>query len=438
MEGTGSSFHFTVRFGLPTGPVAERIPETFENLAGLRVLVVDDNATNRRILEEILTSWRLKPSSADSGPTALQMVARAREAGEAYALILLDCNMPVMDGFQFAAELKERPAPDSATIMMLTSSGQRGDAVRCRELGISAYLTKPVRQSSLLDAIMTVLGKTSTGASPPLVTRHLLPKRRRSLRILLAEDNAVNRKIAVAMLGKRGHTVATVSDGQAAVTAFEGETVQPFDLILMDVQMPVMDGLKATALIREKERGTGRHIPIIALTAHAMKGDREICLEAGMDGYITKPLNEKELCAAMDQAMQEKADPARRPARAAGGGTGGRALFDPEQALVCVDGDRELLSEVAGLFWDECPRLLAEIHDAAESGDCAALERAAHRLKGSVSNFGARSASALAMKLEMMGRGRNLEGAAEAAAGLVEELELLKDALNDFVGRKRT
>jgi signal transduction histidine kinase/DNA-binding response OmpR family regulator len=436
-EGSGSSFHFTVRLGLPNGPVAHHIPESFENLAGLRVLVVDDNATNRRILEEILTNWQMKPSSADGGPAALQMVTRARESGEPFSLILLDCNMPVMDGFEFSARLKARPAPDATTIMMLTSSGQRGDAARCRELGISAYLTKPVRQSSLLDAIMTALGKAPEGISPPLITRHMLRGRRRSFRVLLAEDNPVNQKIAVAMLEKRGHHVVTAGNGSEAVAAFDRRADHPLDIILMDVQMPVMDGLKATALIRKKEQGTGSRIPIIALTAHAMKGDREICLEGGMDAYITKPLNDEALCEAMEQVMRGKkaSDPTGRPA---GSGSDGSAVFNPQQALVCVDGDRDLLREVAAIFWEECPRLLAEINAASLSGDGKALERAAHRLKGSVSNFGASTATDLALKLEMMGRSRDLAGAGETVAGLGEELERLQEALDDFMGRSPT
>ncbi len=435
-EGKGSAFHFTVRLGLLNCPVVRQIPEKFENLEGLRVLVVDDNATNRRVLEEMLRNWRMTPFSVDSGQTALQMIAQAGESGEPFPLILLDCNMPVMDGFEFTKRMKDSSNLDGATIMMLTSSGQRGDAIRCRELGISAYLTKPVKQSSLLDAIMTVLGKTEPddAGGVPLVTRHMLRETLRSLHILLAEDNPVNRKIAVAMLEKRGHTVVAAENGKEAVYAFENQNEQPFDLILMDVQMPEMDGLEATALIREKEKGSGGHIPIIALTAHAMKRDREICLAAEMDGYITKPLKFEDLFSAMERVITEKPAPDRGTENRRQSKTVRGDVFDRKQALVCVDGDRELLREVVVIFWDECPNLLAEIQCAIISGDSAGLARSSHRLKGSVSNFGARTVCEMLLKLEMMGKTEALAGAGEAFTNLKEEMERFKQALDEFIG----
>ncbi len=196
--GKGSTFHFTVRLGLQKGPPVRQVPEKLANLEGLRVLVVDDNATNRRILEEMLKNWRMQPAMADSGQAALEMMAEAGQSGEPFRLLLLDVNMPVMDGFELAERIREHPEYDEIAIMMLTSSGMRGDAARCRDLGIAAYLTKPVKQSSLLDAIMTVLGTTEPeGAAAPLVTQHTLREEQRPLHILLAEDNAVNRKIAV-------------------------------------------------------------------------------------------------------------------------------------------------------------------------------------------------------------------------------------------------
>jgi CheY-like chemotaxis protein len=305
--GKGSSFHFTIQLGLRAGPPVNMIPLKMTNLEGLRVLVVDDNATNRRIMEEMLKNWRMNPVLADSGQTALKIMATANLSGKPFHVMLLDVNMPVMDGFDLAHRIRANPEYNEVLMIMLTSSGQRGDAARCRELGIAAYLTKPVKQSSLLDAILTVLGtREPEDTEAPLVTQHMLRERQRSLRILLAEDNVINQKIAASMLEKHGHTVIIAGNGKAAVATLEEQAECPFDFVLMDVQMPEMDGLEATRYIREKEQGTSNHIPIIALTAHAMTGDREICLEAGMDGYVSKPLKAEELLTVMRELVPEQ------------------------------------------------------------------------------------------------------------------------------------
>jgi signal transduction histidine kinase/CheY-like chemotaxis protein/HPt (histidine-containing phosphotransfer) domain-containing protein len=430
--GKGSAFHFTMRLGLQQQPPVRQIPEKLANLDGLSVLVVDDNATNRRILEEMLKGWRMRPVTADGGPSALEMLVAAREKGEPFQLLLLDVNMPVMDGFELAARIHEQPGYRERPIMVLTSSGLRGDAARCCEMGISAYLTKPVKQSSLLDAIMTVLGKTEPeGAEAPLVTQHTLRETLCPLRILLAEDNAVNRKIAIKMLEKRGHSVVVAENGKAALAALESQGERPFDLVLMDVQMPEMDGIEATARIRDKEKGTGLHIPIIALTAHAMKGDREACLNAGMDGYVSKPLKANELLAAMEQVVALRSE-STAPAvdRAIDKGK----IFDREQALASVDGDMELFREVVGLFREDYPKNMAEIDSAIREGDAARLNRAAHSLKGSVDNFGSRYAFDLALRLEIMGKDKELTGAGGVFSSLGKEMERLSTVLEDFTG----
>jgi len=303
----GSTFHFTVRFGLQQGQQVRRLPEEPAFLEGLKVLVVDDNATNRRILEEMLRNWRMRPVTADSGQAALQLMAEARQSKELFRLLLLDVSMPGMDGFELVEKIMQGEDDGGATIMMLTSVGQRGDAVRCRELGISAYLTKPIGQSSLLNAVLTVLGRTESAlALPPLVTIHSLRETQLPMKILLAEDNPVNQKIAVRMLEKRGYEVIVAENGRKAVTALADQGEKPFDLVLMDVQMPEMDGFEATALIRAGEITSGGHIPIIALTAHAMEGDRESCLQAGMDGYIAKPLKSDDLLSAIEKAVTSR------------------------------------------------------------------------------------------------------------------------------------
>jgi CheY-like chemotaxis protein/HPt (histidine-containing phosphotransfer) domain-containing protein len=428
--GKGSVFHFTVRLGVQKGPPVRHVPEKLANLDGLRALVVDDNATNRRIMEEMLQNWRMRPMTADSGPTALEMLAEAGVKGDPFRLLLLDVNMPVMDGFELAERIRCLPGYAESPIMLLTSSGMRGDATRCREQGISAYLSKPIKQYSLLDAIMTVLGTVEPeGAEAPLVTQHTLRETLRPLRILLAEDNAVNRRIAVGVLEKRGHTVVSVLNGIEALAALEGDREYPFDLVLMDVQMPEMDGIEATARIREKEMVSGGHIPIIALTAHAMKGDREGCIKAGMDGYVSKPLKTEELFAALEEAMVGRPETVSGVAQPPVDTDG---VLDREQALERVDGDRELLREVIGLFLEDYPETMAEIDTALSEGDAARLNRAAHALKGSVANFGARNSFDLALRLEMVGKTGDLKGADEAFHVLAAEMERLKTALAEF------
>jgi PAS domain S-box-containing protein len=294
--GRGSQFHFTARLGaadtkeIKLGSIAP--PEA---LRGVKVLVVDDNRTNRRILEGMLVRWEMKPRSVDGGATALAELAEARGAGDPYALILTDMHMPDMDGFALVEQIRQRPELATATIMMLTSAGHRGDAARCHDLGVSAYLLKPIRQSELREAVARVLGARTHEGAIPLITRFSLQDAREpsaSLRVLLAEDNLVNQRLAVRLLEKRGHRVVVAGNGLEALEALEKES---FDLVLMDVQMPGMDGLEATAAIRKKESVSGLHLPVVALTAHAMKGDREKCIAGGMDGYLTKPIRPQEL-----------------------------------------------------------------------------------------------------------------------------------------------
>jgi PAS domain S-box-containing protein len=298
--GRGSSFQFSIRLGIQQSPLVRPIPEKICNLSGLRVLVVDDNATNRRILHEMLLSWQMKPAMAASGSEALHVLESAHRTGKPFSLLLTDGHMPAMDGFEFIQKLRSVPDFESPTIIMLTSSGERGDAVRCRELGIAAYLLKPVKQSALLNAITVVLGTTDAeDADALLVTRHTLRELQPQLRILLAEDNTVNQKIATRMLEKAGHVVVVAGNGTEALAALENQNDPQFNLIIMDVQMPEMDGFEATIHIRAREKATGGHIPIIALTAYAMKGDCERCLEAGMDWYVSKPLKSEDLLTAI-------------------------------------------------------------------------------------------------------------------------------------------
>jgi CheY-like chemotaxis protein len=306
VQGQGSTFHFTIPMDLSLSQESELRPVEFKDIMDLPVMVVDDNATNRQILQEMLLNWQMVPSSVENGKKALALLENAYALGQTFPLILLDANMPEMDGFTFAQIVKQDPRFSSVLIMMISSSGLRGDAVLCRKLGISAYLTKPIKQSLLLDAIMLTLG---TGAKKqedrPLITRHILRKPVRQLNILLAEDNAINQKMVERILQNNGHRVRIASDGVEVLSALPAES---FDLILMDVQMPNLDGFQTTASIRQEEKKTGAHIPIVAMTAHAMKEDKERCLAAGMDDYISKPIKPELLIGVINRIAEQKED----------------------------------------------------------------------------------------------------------------------------------
>ena len=300
--GRGSVFHFTVALDVEETAAEERVRVGFDDLLGLPVLVVDDNATNRRILKDMLTQWRLAPTLASSAAEAMALIREAGREGRSYKLVLTDANMPEVDGFELAAQVKSFAGYGDVVIMMLSSSGFRGDAALCRKIGLSAYLTKPVKQSQLLDAIMLALGTApEKAAEASLITRHTLSPSHARHAILLAEDNIINQKLAVRILENRGHKVTVANNGKEVLEALERGS---YDLVLMDVQMPVMDGFQATAAIRDKERGTDAHLPIVAMTAHAMAGDREKCLDAGMDDYASKPLKPIDLFQTIDRAIE--------------------------------------------------------------------------------------------------------------------------------------
>jgi CheY-like chemotaxis protein len=431
--GRGTQFHFVIPFEVPAAPLAPVRPRQARDLEGMRVLVVDDNATNRRILDEVLTSWGMRPAGVDGGAAALQALDAARVANDPFPLVLLDYQMPDMDGFGVAERIAERPHLAGATIMMLSSVGQRGDAQRCRELGVAAYLSKPVRQSVLLDAILAALARPTPGPEArTLVTRHSLreaqqsaqpapgsPRPLQSLRVLVAEDNRVNQIVIQRLLERLGHTVVLCADGRAAVAAV---AAQRPDLVLMDVQMPEMDGFAATAAIRAREatHPGGRCVPIVALTAFAMKGDRERCLAAGMDDYLTKPIRRDQLVAILARFPGEASGPAE--AEKAG------PALDEAAVLAYVGGDRKLLGELLGIFLEDSPGQLQALRDAVVGTDPAALMRAAHTLSGSLRVLRAAGALALVEPLEALGREGRLEGAAALLARLEPELERVRGA----------
>jgi two-component system sensor histidine kinase/response regulator len=374
----------------------------------------------------------MQPIAVDSGRAALAEMEHAAGTAQPIALALVDALMPQMDGFELAERIKHRPHLANATVMML-SSGQRADAARRHELGIAACLTKPIKQSDLLDTILTVLsGATAATHETTAPPREPLPANHQRFHILLAEDNAVNQRLALKLLEKRGHTAVVASNGKEALAAY---AVEKFDLILIDVQMPEMDGFAATKAIREREACTSSapnqqgaaspHIPIVAMTAHAMKGDRERCLEAGMDAYISKPLNPQQLYEVIESVIAPGAEAKNMAVET----EAAEPVFDREAVLARVEGDLELLKEIVELFLGEAPDLLRSIRESLERRDAASLERSAHALKGSVGNFGAKGAYETALKLETMGREADLNGAPETFAELEAKISRLESAL---------
>jgi CheY-like chemotaxis protein len=379
------------------------------------VLVEDDNATTRRILEETLLNWQMRPVGVDSGRAALAALREARAAEQPFALVLLDGQMPEMDGFTVAEQIKRDPELDDTVILMLTSAGQPGDAARCRALGVAAYLTKPVKQADLARAIGKGLGIADAAEPRPADAPRTTGER--PLRILLAEDSLVNQKLVLRLLEKHGHAVTVAGTGREALAALER---QRFDVVLMDVQMPEMDGFEATHALRLREATTGGRVPVIAMTAYAMKGDRERCLEAGMDAYVSKPIGAAELFGALEAVLPRPAAPPVPPPTDA---------LDWSAALARVAGDGALLKEMIALFGQECPGLLRDLRDAVAGQDAAKLKRAAHTLKGSLDIFAAKPAFAAALTLETMGRTGNLAGAGEALTVLEAEMRRLEAAL---------
>ncbi len=426
--GAGSTFHFTTRLRLKDGPLPENVTWDISMFRDLPVLVVDDNATNRFILHEMLSFWGMKPVTVEGATAALDALKRAKEMGKPFVLVLLDHMMPDIDGFELAERINSDPDFSGLAKIMLTSAGQRGDAHRCLHLGIAAYCLKPIKQSELLNLISKALNKTPDDEfKPSLITRHSLRERRRFLKVLLAEDNVINQKLAATILQKMGHVVTIAQNGKEALSKIE---TGRFDLVLMDVQMPEMDGFQATRAIREREKITGGHTPIFAMTAHAMSGDREKCLAEGMDGYISKPINPKELLENIDRLVSQREVTLGEVASSSERGE----IVDKELLMTRVGGDAELLDELVDLFLKNSSRMLFAVEQAVHEGKAETIEKAAHSLKGSVGNFAADRAFQAAMKLETMGREGRVKHADQALKDLEKEISLLRDVLMSIRG----
>jgi PAS domain S-box-containing protein len=423
--GKGSTFHFTARLAQSLAPSVAKYGTVGEpGLDNVKVLIVDDNRTNRRILEGILSRWGMRPSVASDGEEALALCGAAASA-EPYRLILTDMHMPKLDGFGFVERLKKTFDASPSTIMMLTSGGQRGDAQRCEQLGIAAYLLKPVRQSELRDAIGRVLSASAAIGKPSLITRYSLREQAvggKSLKVLLAEDNLTNQKLATRVLEKRNHSVTVVANGREALEALDQAN---YDLVLMDMQMPEMDGFKATIILREKEKKTGRRQAVVAMTALAMNGDRERCIAAGMDGYISKPIRPVELDELLDGYIAQKmsATPQQQPVAVSNGSV------DVAQLLDRIEDDRGFLAELVDIFRRDYPQNIEAVKSAIDKESPAELQRSAHALKGALGNLSAIRAATLAAELERMGRSLDMSNAQPTLDSLIGELPNVTRAL---------
>ena len=467
--GIGSTFWFDLKLEKRPREKRSTGPLTLGpvNLTQARILVIDDNQTNRRVLTKSIEALGSRADAASSGAKALEVLRNAQRAGDPYHVVLLDMQMPGMDGEQTARAIKSDPAVKDARIIILTSMGLRGDAVRLRALGCSGYLHKPVNQQLLFDAVVAVLGgKEEQGQG--LITRHILSVQRElGLRVLLAEDNPINQKLAVILLQKAGYSVDAVENGALAL---EKVQANQYNAVLMDVQMPEMDGFEATGKIRAWEKNTGGHIPVIAMTAHAMQGDRERCLEAGMDDYLTKPLQPKVLFSALDrwiqtdapraetaeatEALQDYSSPAEFHSVELDDGLFGESTpsetretepelpafqtisfagvlpADFELALVHFDNDRGFMLRLFKQYTQQLPERVKEINAAVVAGDTNRLARLAHNLKGVSLNFSADPLATIARQLEEICKREDLTPAPSLLAQLDVEARRLEEFLS--------
>lgn len=428
----GSTFHFTIQAKLADAPESAELAIDAEELNGKTALVVDDNATNRRILDEMLQHWGVQPTLTDGAASALRELENMAERNQAFDIVLLDAMMPRVDGFQLAETIKNRPELRCGTVMMLSSADRPNSAARCRHLGIESYLVKPISASALLEAIMSNLSgrlsqqfqKDETPTDGSL--DNTVPPAKR-LRVLVVDDHEPNRKLAMSILARRGHECVAASDGDEAIAACSQHA---FDAVLMDVQMPGRDGFTATRVIRDREKGSDRHLPIIALTAHALTGDREKCLRAGMDAYLAKPIHARELV-----AIVERVTGAVHPNNLLSERTvsGPSQTFDINAALERMNGETDLLIEHIGFVINDAPVLLASMREALVQGVPKNLEIAAHRLKSLVSAYSHDEARGLAQSLEFMARDGQLEDADETIDRLESELDDFIKAIEKYV-----
>jgi len=461
--GVGSTFWFIVTFTKqdPATVAAQESEEMPADITGMRILAVDDNATNRRVVARMLESWGCRHTVASTPQRALDDLREAKAAGDPYRIAILDMMMPGMDGETLGRTIKADPELADVALVMMTSMGSRGDAGRLEEAGFAAYLTKPVKQSSLYNCLATIVHRGAApeaGPRPRIITRHsLVERQKRRVRVLLAEDNPINQKVALKTLDSLGYRADAVSNGAEVLVAL---AARKYDIVLMDVQMPEMDGMEATRRIRDPQSDVRDHdIPIVALTAHALKGDRESCLAAGMNDYLSKPMRAEELSETLlrwttpgegaaqgaaqeaaqgpaESAAEERAEgagkaPAKSPAKSAESTAEPPAAFDERVLIDLLGGDREAAAEIIQEFLDDAPRQVKALAEAVAAGDAEVVNRQAHTLKGASANVGAEALRQVAYQMEMAGADRDLERAGE----LLSEAETQLARLQDAVGR---
>jgi two-component system sensor histidine kinase/response regulator len=420
-EGQGSTFHLTTFFAVQETQTAQPHAITPKDLANLSVLVVDDNATNRQILSEMLLAWHIQPTPVGDGQTALDILQAARAAGTPFEVVLLDTVMPQMDGLELARQIRQQPDSDPLLIVVLSSIGDPDYADRYAELGIDTYVRKPVSPSDLLNALLNVRGVLPVPQKPPAALAS--PPLQTALRILLVEDNLFNQQVAMGLLKRQGHDLVVAENGREALDALERES---FDLVLMDVQMPQMDGLEATVLIRQREQGSDNHIPIVAMTAHAMKGDEERCLAAGMDRYLAKPIRPDLLYATINEVVNR---PAAAPDEVSPSPPGPDEQINSQTILNNLGNDRELAERMVALFFRDYPARLDQLRAAVATADAEALAASAHALKGMVATWQLRAALETIGQLEDAARASDLSQTPALCDKLEHQLEQARPAL---------
>ncbi len=422
-EGGGSTFHFTVRLWLQRVATVESRPILPMSRSKQRVLIVDDHPLAREIIASMVSAWDLETEGASSAEEALAKLSSAEEGERAFAFVLIDAGLPGMNGFELAETIRRSPQMPGSMVMMLPSPGDFEGAARCRAIGLSSYVTKPVSSMELSDAITRALHSPMQIVQPRSATsRRDELKGRRSLDVLVADDDPVNRELASGLLRRWGHRAVLAINGNEALARF-GE--RKFDLVIMDVRMPDMDGLEATARIRAAEGLDGARTPILAVSAHAGAADRERCLAGGMDGYITKPLNAKELFQLIETLGERDALP--EPSD----NDDAELLVTPEEILLRVDGNRDLAMKICSLFIEEAPKMMSELEKAIAGNDAEGVAAVAHRLKGAVSNFPHTGAIGLAAKLEMMARRGDFEAIPAVFNTLEQDIDDLVFSLEE-------
>ncbi len=422
--GKGSTFSFTLLLAVEAP--AARATGAGVSLGSRRVLIVDDNETNRRILRDILAGAGMALREAPSAAAGIDALREAHRGGAAVELAIIDAQMPEQDGFALAAQIRATPELAATRLLLLTSAGQRGDAQHCREVGINAYLTKPIARADLLEALSALFAAPAGGASPDeaIITRHTIAEARRRMHILLAEDNPVNQQVAATMLRKRGHEVDVVADGAAAVAAVRGTV---YDVVLMDIQMPEMDGFAATEAIRAIPERAG--LPIIALTAHALSGERDRCLSHGMTGYLTKPFRSHELFGLVEGWADS---PAPTPAPVAA--PDGPVDLEQFRRTMREAGAEEAVDSILDTFLDTAPERLAVLGAAVERDETAGIAAAAHAFKSAAGSIGAKELATLLGDAERAARA----GDGAGARGLYDRIEREAGAVVEYVRRARS